>query len=287
MTQAFFVSDLHGVRGRYEKLFDAARGDPPRALFLGGDLLPHVSRSRKDPWGKALEFASGFLVSGFRELRHRLGERYPDVFLILGNDDPGSAERAMRGAQEDGLWRWAHGRRHTLGSFTVYGYACVPPTPFGLKDWERYDVSRSLPPGSIPLEDGIRTVPVDRLKVHSATIASDLAALAGEDDLLKGVFLFHSPPHETRLDRMITEGPFAALAPPGGHIGSVAVRRFIDDRQPMLTMHGHVHESARLTGTWKERLGRTVALTAAHDGDELALVRLDLEAPWEATRELI
>ncbi len=75
-------------------------------------------------------------------------------------------------------------------------------------------------------------------------------------------------------------------APVDVHVGSIAVRRFIEARQPLLTLHGHVHESARLTGTWQDRIGRTVCLSAAHDGPELALVRFDLERPGEATREL-
>jgi len=35
-------------------------------------------------------------------------------------------------------------------------------------------------------------------------------------------------------------------------VGSIAVRRFIEERQPLLTLHGHIHESARLTGDWRE-----------------------------------
>jgi hypothetical protein len=36
-----------------------------------------------------------------------------------------------------------------------------------------------------------------------------------------------------------------------------------------------------------ERIGRTVCLSAAHDGPELALVRFDLDAPSQARRELL
>ena len=70
------------------------------------------------------------------------------------------------------------------------------------------------------------------------------------------------------------------------HVGSIAVKRLIESRQPMITLHGHVHESARLTGSWKERIGRTHAFSAAHDGLELALIRFDPESPDTATREL-
>ena len=62
---------------------------------------------------------------------------------------------------------------------------------------------------------------------------------------------------------------------------------FIEERQPLLTLHGHVHESASLTGVWREHLGRTLAMSAAHDGPELALVRFDLEDPETAARDLI
>lgn len=66
-----------------------------------------------------------------------------------------------------------------------------------------------------------------------------------------------------------------------------AVKKFIEARQPLLTLHGHVHESSRLTGEWKIRQGRTVCVNGAHDGPELALVRFDVESPWDATRELL
>jgi hypothetical protein len=71
------------------------------------------------------------------------------------------------------------------------------------------------------------------------------------------------------------------------HVGSIAVRRFIEARQPWLTLHGHVHESARLTGAWRDRILGTPMLSAAHDGPELALVRFDLERPETASRSLI
>jgi len=64
-------------------------------------------------------------------------------------------------------------------------------------------------------------------------------------------------------------------------------RRLIEPRQPLLTLQGHVHESARLTGAWKDRIERTVMVGAAHDGPELALRRFDLERPEGTTRAQI
>jgi Icc-related predicted phosphoesterase len=71
------------------------------------------------------------------------------------------------------------------------------------------------------------------------------------------------------------------------HLGSIAVRRFIEKRQPLLTLHGHIHDAARISGSWRDRIGRTVCLSAAHDGPELALVRFDLDRLDEAARELM
>ena len=40
MTHCFFVSDIHGQRERYEKLWQAIEATIPDAVFLGGDLRP-------------------------------------------------------------------------------------------------------------------------------------------------------------------------------------------------------------------------------------------------------
>ena len=70
-------------------------------------------------------------------------------------------------------------------------------------------------------------------------------------------------------------------------MGSIAVRRFIEERQPLVTLHGHIHESVRLTGSFRDRIGRTQLFGAAHDGTELALVRFDLDDLDGASRELL
>jgi Icc-related predicted phosphoesterase len=277
-----FVSDLHGSEDRYRKLRGVIAKRRPGAVFLGGDLLPHPGTYPED-------FAREVLIPGFARLRRRLGAgRYPRIFLILGNDDPRSAEEACLEGEREGLWHYAQERRFDLGEgFAVYGYAFVPPTPFRLKDWERYDVSRFVDPGCVSPEEGVRTVAVPADVVRHSTIARDLERLAGEGDLSRAVFLFHAPPHGTLLDRAALDGVKVDHVPLDVHVGSVAVRRFIEARRPLVTLHGHVHEAARLTGAFKERLGETVALQAAHDGPELAVVRFDLADPGAAIRTLI
>lgn len=278
MLSCFFASDLHGLRDRYDKLIEAISREGPAAVFLGGDLLPHATTSP--------DFLDAYLVPRLEHLHARLGAAYPRVFVILGNDDARSGEAAVQEAGQRGVWEYAHDRRIAWGSFEVFGYGCVPPTPFRLKDWERYDVSRHLEPGCSAPEEGWHTVPVPEPERHG-TIREDLERLAGGADVHRSVFLFHAPPYGTALDRAGLDGQSVDHAPLDVHVGSIAVRRFIEARQPLLTLHGHVHESARLTGRWRERIGRTHAFSAAHDGPELALIRFDPDDLSQAARELL
>ena len=197
MLTCLFATDLHGRPNRYEKLFQAIEEEGPYAVFLGGDLLPHYAGHSGGPD----DFLGEFVAPGLESLKTSMGERYPSVYTILGNDDLRVDEETALEIAQRGLWNYAHERRFELDRHTVYGYACVPPTPFLLKDWEKYDVSRYTPPGSVSPEEGRRSVPVERREIRHATISQDLQALVGEDDLTGAVFLFHSPPHETDLDR--------------------------------------------------------------------------------------
>jgi Icc-related predicted phosphoesterase len=283
----FFVSDLHGHADRYEKLFKAIRNEKPGIVFLGGDILPSGLLSHTPLDERHKDFIEGFLVSGFSKLRDQLGSLYPRVLMILGNDDGKAVEPAVLDAERMGLWEYIHNRRTTAGDHNIYGYSYVPPTPFRLKDWERYDVSRYVDPGCISPEEGIYSVPVSRLDLKFATIKNDLDLLINEDDVRKGVFLFHSPPYMTKLDQAALDGVMIDNVPLDAHVGSIAIRRMIEQRQPLMTLHGHVHESARITGSWKDKIGKTMCITAAHDGKELAIVTFALDNVDKAVRELL
>ncbi len=47
------------------------------------------------------------------------------------------------------------------------------------------------------------------------------------------IFVSHCPPKNTKLDQVTS----------GEHVGSTAVREFVEKRQPMLVVSGHVHEA--------------------------------------------
>jgi Icc-related predicted phosphoesterase len=287
LTRAFFASDLHAREGRYEALFCAIAKEKPDVVFLGGDLLPSGVKAVGSEADLPGGFVLGFLADRLSMLRRDLGTAYPEILVIMGNDDIRVEEPAFKEVEGRGLWHYVHNRKLGFEKWDVYGYSYVTPTPFLLKDWERYDVSRYVDPGCMSPEEGSRTVQVSPHEAKYSTIKEDLDNLVGETDLSRAVFLFHSPPHNTRLDRAAMDGKTVEGVPVDVHVGSIAIRRFIEARQPMITLHGHVHESARLTGTWQDRIGRTLMFSAAHDGPELALVSLDLEDPSGATRRLL
>lgn len=278
MNDCFFVSDLHGKKGRYQALFGLIRTEKPKAVFIGGDLLPG--------FGPHPEFILEIALS-IQQIKKELGKVSSRVFIIPGNDDPQWIEEPLKEFETLGVWEYIHFRHALFEDHPVFGYAFVPPTPFLLKDWEKYDVSRYVDPGCISPEEGRHSNDFKMSDIQFSTIQDDLEQLTLNQNLENSIFLFHAPPWNTNLDRAGLDGISVEHVPLDPQIGSIAIRRFIDNRQPLITMHGHVHESSRLTGEWKQQIGRTWTYSAAHDGEELALVRFNLDSPGDATRELI
>ena len=283
MIKAFFVTDLHGKIGRYERLFTEMLSDPPQVLFMGGDLLPH--RLRPVQWGDEMieNFVEDYLSKRFLKLREQMRNDYPDVFLIMGNDDARSEEQYVIDGAHQGHWKYIHQKSILYRNFTVFGYAYIPPSPFQIKDWEKYDVSHYADPGCIPPNEGFRTVEPPE-NIEHGTIAKDLEMLVKGEDKSRTVFLFHSPPYHTLLDRAALDGVMFEHVPLDVHVGSIAIKRFIEKYQPLVTMHGHIHESSRLTGHWMERIGQTIAFNAAIDTPHLSLIKFDLNDPSSAER---
>jgi Icc-related predicted phosphoesterase len=286
MSLCLFVSDLHGSTQRIDKLFELIRSNGPDLVLIGGDLLPFAGTLPPVSGGPPVPFISGYLAQRCRSLQHELAGGYPLFALILGNDDPRSEEEAVKAGERAGLWCYLHNRRIDFRGHPLFGYACIPPSPFMLKDWERYDVSRYVDVGSSPPTDGWKSVPGEP-ETTPATIQEELEQLTGEEDLSGAILLFHVPPYASHLDLADLEGRMVDAAPLDVHVGSIAVRRFIEQRRPYLTLHGHVHESARLSGRWRQRIGSTWCLSAAHDGPDLAVVRFPLENPSAAERLLL
>lgn len=282
----FFVSDLHGNGDRYEKLFAQIERKQPRAVFFGGDLLPPGLVYRENSKSAPVDFVNGFLAPSLKRLKDKMDTDYPHVFLILGNDDPRSEEKSFLIHEEKGLWHYMHMKKFSLDGFSIFGYSMVPPTPFMLKDWERYDVSRYAGPGCIHPNEGFRTIPPDD-DIEFSTIRADLDKLTAGENMDRAIFLFHAPPYGSMLDRAGLDGVKVDHVAVDVHVGSIAIKDFVDKHQPLLTLHGHVHESSKLTGSWKQKTKRTVSYSAAYEGPGLALVRFTGQCFMSAERIIL
>jgi Icc-related predicted phosphoesterase len=76
----------------------------------------------------------------------------------------------------------------------------------------------------------------------------------------KAIFNFHCPPVDTRIDLAPElDKNLKPIIVPGAdtrvHVGSESVRKFIEACQPVLSLHGHVHESPGV-----DRIGKTICL---------------------------
>jgi len=114
------------------------------------------------------------LLKEFQKIQDELKNKYPRIFIILGNDDAGTEEEDMLEVEKKDIWKYIHNKKESLDEFNIFGYSYVPPTPFLLKDWEKYDVSRFTDPGCIPPTEGFRTVRVHEKDIELSTIKDDL-----------------------------------------------------------------------------------------------------------------
>jgi len=88
--------------------------------------------------------------------------------------------------------------------------------------------------------------------------------------------VIHTPPDNTNLDQI--QG--------GEHVGSMAVRLFIEQHHPYVTLHGHIHETVDVSGEFKERIGDTISLSSGNHnvGSKVAVLLLDTDHPANVRR---
>jgi Icc-related predicted phosphoesterase len=251
----FFTSDLHGQTDFYEQTLSLAAAGRPRAVVLGGDLCPHAV-------GEAgLHRQRLFLEGIFVEFARRLREASPggELLLLMGNDD-WSANLPLLEQHDGELWRLLHDRVVEVDGQRVAGLSWVPITPFPMKDWERWEDDADESPPRLAgwsSRDGVmRRFEFDPAR-RSPTIADALAALGARTPPAETVFVLHSPPHGTRCDVMSD----------GQHVGSRAIRSFVERLQPPLVLSGHIHESPRVSGAWRDAIGRSIVVNPGQFGN--------------------
>jgi len=251
MIKLLYVTDLHGWQAGYRRVEQVAKREGVSAVVNGGDMLP---KDHPVMAGQR-EFLERFLPSHLDALA-AAGVRFYGQF---GNDDVHA---------HYGLWRGvvaAHGNAADLAErwaelgdgLIVRGVPYVPDPPFALKDWAVLDYPgfrrpRPLGPPCVSTPDGFRAIAdVEAFFRERPTLAGILDRLAGEaPSMERAVVVAHCPPQATLL---------GCVYPGGTDVGSKAVLDFIETRQPLLTLHGHIHESPDVTGHHTARLGRTTA----------------------------
>jgi len=254
-----FTADTHVHPGHLERLLQAAGELRPAVVIIGGDLIPAWKGSIEASIAPHRQWVGGVLLPRLEQFRKSFpGTR---VLLDLGNDDLAAA-RPLLEAHDGVDFQLLHQRVVEIADdLLAVGYMIVNPTPFAIKDGEKADcrdddgLSR---PGVLTsgYVTGAGKMLPHSLDPFQDTIEDDLEALSTvlTSSAKRGfVFVSHAPPRDTALD----------LAATGLHVGSLAVRRFIERWSPtgrlVASLHGHIHEAPLLSNRLWERVGEVPA----------------------------
>jgi Icc-related predicted phosphoesterase len=283
----YYASDVHGSEQCWRKFLGAGRFYEVQALIMGGDLTGKAivpitvdgdsfkvrflgedqSGSGPEELGKleaairyngmypwratAEEVARAESDAGVRselfervmveELRRwidladeRMSEYGIDVFVMPGNDDPWSCDAVIAAA----LHVTACDERVVrLGDHEMISCAYANPTP--------WNSPRELD------EDALYT----KLRGLAEQVESPATA----------IFNLHVPPHDTGIDTANEMNSDLTLVYKSGQpnpvpVGSTAVRQIIEEYQPLLALHGHIHESRG-----EARIGRTLCVNSGSE----------------------
>ena len=263
-----FVTDLHGNVAKYRRVFEAAIKHGVAAVVNGGDMLTLDG----DLHGSQRDFIEGFLspyFSGYEKAGiYHLG--------FLGNDDlkihdDVFAETCRKYKHIVNLAQ----RRFELNALEFIGMNWVADYPFRLKDRCRRDgpgyvFQEQFGTGLLSTPEGFREL--DDWPAYAATlpaIEDELAALPWPAAAGRTIYVIHTPPFGLGLDVISS----------GEKVGSQAVSRFIGETRPLLTLHGHIHESPAISGIWKAKIGETVCVQPGQmKANVLSYALIDLES---------
>jgi len=265
-----YTSDLHGNKKHYQELFELAEQRKAQAIIIGGDMLP-IHGPFKYSLQEQQNFIFSYLEPKIRDFRSRAPQT--TIYAMLGNDDWQASNVHLETLVAKGTLRLLHGEKHGLGSgYELVGYAHVPPTPFTIKDGERRDLQKNVVDQqrcTACVSQGAKIVVVDPEQYFASvnSIEEELEQLPTARDYRKTVYVMHSPPFKTNLDRLFD----------GRWVGSRAIRAFVEKYQPYLTLHGHIHESSEISGTYWDQIGKTICINPGQSTEELYAVVFELE----------
>ncbi|PKK89201.1 MAG: hypothetical protein CVV64_15440 [Candidatus Wallbacteria bacterium HGW-Wallbacteria-1] len=289
MSVVIYSSDLHGDLERYDKLIEICVSKSAAALILGGDLLPNsVDRDR------AVALQRSFLESSFKSFAANLKTSTTSngsapgtiLYCLLGNMDLSTSLNPLLSLAREGLLKSIHSAWATLpGGTRILGYPFVPPSPFRLKDMEKRDLASDLPPEKpelslISTDRGVMDIDTRELFSAGRSMEDDLIYLY-DPEPAKHILVTHCPPWGTALDK-IGSGSGSGSGPGNGsesHVGSRAIRSVVEKHSPLLALHGHIHESPEVTGTFTDTVGSTLCVNPGRLEKSMNIVCFDETDP--------
>jgi Icc-related predicted phosphoesterase len=288
--KCYYASDIHGSELLWRKFLNAGKFYGADVLIMGGDIagkavIPIVER---DGAFYAPEIAG---EQAFREgelptLESRIRDRglYPHRMtseeVALTHGDQAATDALFLHVMEATLTRWLEVAAERLDTARTRVYVML-----GNDDEPALRKVLAASPAVVDPEDivvdlgeGIqmlscgfanptpwhspREMPEDDLRAHLEKL------VAGLDDPSRSVFNLHVPPIRTSIDTApVVSADLAPVIQGGavlmGSAGSEAVRGVIETYQPLIALHGHIHESRGIA-----KLGRTVCLNPGSEYSE-------------------
>jgi uncharacterized protein len=298
MPKVFFATDLHGSEVCWKKFLNAAKFYDADVLICGGDMtgkaiVPIVAEnghytvtlggeSQAVPAEQVAEVENNIRRRGYYPLQMSV-ERVHEL-----DQDPAKRAACFQEVMLDGVDRWMKMAADKLRGTGVRIFV----SPGNDDEMEVDDVIRraelvELGEGRVMEFDGFSMISTGwsnptPWKTHREELEEELArridAMASQvADPSRAIFNLHCPPFKSGLDeapaidadlRLLHGG--RALRP----VGSTAVREAIEKRQPLLSLHGHIHESKGAV-----KIGKTLSINpgSAYEEGMLmgAIIQLD------------
>ncbi|HEY5267057.1 MAG TPA: hypothetical protein VIJ40_09610 [Acidimicrobiales bacterium] len=278
--RVFFATDIHGSEVCWRKFLNSAAFYKADMVILGGDLtgkvmVPIVVRSGSFDVTFAGESLHLETEEEVRAIESQIRNRgfyptriSPDELSTL-NEEDGSIDRRFTSEMIHTLDRWLDMADSKLDAGKIPCYLN------GGND-DTFDIDNvieaaphvNFTEGKVVELDGFylasmgytNPTPWDTFREESEPdLAKRIENLTNQiPDMGRAIFNFHAPPYNSGLD----EAPALdeTLRPKHGGavmepVGSKAVADAITKHQPMLSVHGHIHESRGI-----KKMGRTLAM---------------------------
>ncbi len=284
----YYASDVHGSDQCWRKFLGAGRFYEVEALVMGGDLtgkaIVPISRNGSGVFSSTFlgETRSG---SSQRELDELLDAiRFNGMYPWLATPDEIAAHTGDLDAQSDlfdqvmvdELRRWIDLADERMAEYGIAVY--VMP---GNDDPWCCDAVIEQASHVVACDD--RVVQVGPHEMISCAYANPtpwnspreldedalyerIKALADQVEVpSRAIFNLHVPPYDSGLDTAREINPDLTLVYKSGQpheipVGSTAVRQIIEEYQPVLALHGHIHESRG-----DAQIGRTLAINSGSE----------------------